>query len=296
MHSLFELRCCSRAIGGWTIQKEGVVPDIKLDFSRVTYSNVLEIIAPIVPGGILAVGTLVLNPSLASKLLSNPYLGYRSRLVLAIFVSYVAGLLLNLLVSYASYFVGYMLGLTLGSKLFPNPPTPWTCLQWRKLARKFLGADLAPETDELYFKDLHQQKLKETEAIPDAGQRASQSQFVQEFFRPKIESDVAWYWWYQTFEKYFATPQSIAAPWRYFLSMLHTASWAVILLMALNHRHHWFAWVLSITGVFFGNVSSWFSGGVQSDPYAFEQMAMLLRAMKPFDELDRNREKEPVSR
>jgi hypothetical protein len=72
-----------------------LVPDIKLDFSNVTYSSVLEIIAPIVPGAILAVGTLVLNPSLAAKLLSNPYLGYRSRLAASVFISYAAGLLLS---------------------------------------------------------------------------------------------------------------------------------------------------------------------------------------------------------
>ena len=100
------------------------MPDIKLDFSRVTYSNVLELLAPIVPGGILGVGTLVLNPRLSAELLWNPYLGYRSRLAAAIFISYLAGLLLNLLVGYVSYFVGYMFAYLGGSKLFPSPPTP----------------------------------------------------------------------------------------------------------------------------------------------------------------------------
>ena len=119
------------------------VPDIKLDFSRVTYSNVLEIIAPIVPGGILAVGTLVLNAPLAARLLSNPYLGYRSRLVAAIFISYTSGLILNLLVNYTSYLVWYMVGYLFGSRIFPDPPTPWRNLHWRQMARRFLGPDLA---------------------------------------------------------------------------------------------------------------------------------------------------------
>ncbi len=271
------------------------MPDIKLDFSRVTYPNVLEIIAPIVPGGILAVGTLVLNPSLAARLLSNPYLGYRSRLAASLFISYAAGLLLNLLVNYTSYSVGYMIGYIWGSKLFPNPPTPWRNLLWRKMATKFLGPDLAPATDDLYLKELHDQKLNEANAIQDAEEKAIQLKLVEEFFLPKSMAETEWAWWYLVLEKYFVAPQLWAAPWQYFLSMVHTASWAVILLMLLNHHNHWFAWVLCITGVFFGNVSSWFSGGAQSDPYAIGQTAMLFRALKPLSEPDPKGEKEPTT-
>jgi hypothetical protein len=242
------------------------VPDIKLDFSSVTYSGVLEIIAPIVPGGILGVGTLVLNPTLAATLLSNPYLGYRSRVAAAIFVSYAAGLLLNLLVNYTSYLTGYMIGYLWGSKLFPDPPTPWTNLHWRKIARRFLGPELAPATDDLYFKDLHKQKLAEANAIQNAEQKVAQLKFVEDFFQPKKMADFDWYWWYQVFGKYFATPQLWAAPWQYFLSMVHTSSWAVILLMVLNHQNRWLLWALCITGIFFGNGAAWFAGGDRSDP------------------------------
>ncbi len=271
------------------------MPDIKLDFSRVTYSGVLEIIAPIVPGGILAVGTLVLNPPLAARLLSNPYLGYRSRLAAAFFISYVAGLLLNLLVNYTSYLVGYMVGYLFTPRILPPPPNPSRNLHWRKLARRFLGPDLAPTTDDLYFKDLHDQKSKEADAIQDSEARAVQKKFVEDFFLPKSAADGEWYWWFQVLGKYFTTPQSWAAPWQYFLSMVHTGSWAVILLMMLNHRHHWFAWVLCLVGVFFGNGSSWFAGGTYSDPYGVDQTAMLLRAMKPRYELDIKGEEEPTA-
>jgi hypothetical protein len=268
------------------------MPDIKLDFSRVTYSNVLEIIAPIIPGGILAVGTLVLNPTLAAKVLSNPYLGYRSRLVAAMFISYSAGLLLNLLVSYTSYFIGFVLGYSWSSKFFPNPPTPWTNAQWRKIARKFLGPDLAPTTDDLYFKEWHEQQLKEANAIQDAQQRESKLQFVRDFFLPKQTADTAWYWWYQILGKYFATPESWSPPWQYYLSMVHTASWAVILLMIFNHHNHWFAWVLCMIGVFFGNGASWASGGARTDPHAVDQTAKLLRALKNPSELHTTSDKE----
>lgn len=266
------------------------MPDIKLDFSRVTYSSVLEVIAPIVPGGILAVGTLVLNPALAARLLSNPLLGYRSRLVATVFVSYTAGLLLYLLVNYSSYLLGYVIGTLWGSKLFPNPPTPWKNLVWRRSARKFLGPDFAPSTDELYFQNLHEQELKKAEAIEDLEARANQKKFIQELFMPKIVADGDWYWWYQVLSKYFSLSQLWAPPWQYFLSMVHTASWAVILLMLLNHQHNWFAWVICVCGLFFGNGASWFSGGLFSDPYGVEQTALLLRAMKLGHEFDNKSE------
>src|SRR6476619_878076 len=115
------------------------MPDIKLDFSQVTYSSVLEIVAPIVPGAILAFGTIILNPQLAGKVLSNPYLGYRSRLAAAVLLSYIAGLLFNLLVGYVSYTTGYLIGLLFGKKLLANSPTPWRNLIWRRMARSFLG-------------------------------------------------------------------------------------------------------------------------------------------------------------
>jgi hypothetical protein len=63
--------------------------------------------------------------------------------------------------------------------------------------------------------------------------------------------------------------------------MVHTASWAVVLLMVFNHRHHWFAWVLCASGIVFGNFSAWFSGGAFADPYGVNQTAMLLRITKP---------------
>lgn len=271
------------------------MPDIKLDFSQVTYSGVLEIVAPVVPGGILAIGTLVLNPSLAAVLLSSPYLGYRSRLVAAVFISYVAGLVLHLLVGYSSYLVGYMIGWLFGSKLIPDPPTPWKNLMWRRMARIFLGPNLAPSTDDLYFKNLHEQESKKADAIEDPAARANQKKFVEEFFLPKSIADGDWYSWYQVLSKYFAKPSGWAAPSQYFLSMVHAASWAVILLMALTHRHHWFAWVLCLIGLFFGNGVAWFSGGMFSDPYGTEQTAELLRALKHSNEPDMKNEREPAA-
>lgn len=161
------------------------MPDMKLDFSRVTYSSLLEVIAPIVPGGILGVGTLILNPQLAARILSNPYLGYRSRLASAFFISYVAGLLLNLLVGYNSYVVGYLFGYLFGKKLLMDSPTPWRNLFWRRIARKFLGPELAPGTDELYFEDLHKKEAAKAELISDPQTKAAQQKFVSDFFGPK---------------------------------------------------------------------------------------------------------------
>jgi hypothetical protein len=257
----------------------GLVPDIKLDFSHVTYSGVLEIVAPIVPGGILAIGTLVLNPKLASMLLSNPYLGYRSRVAAGIFISYIAGLLLYLLVNYTSYFVGYMVGYFFRNQM--TLPTPYKDPLWRRMARIVLGPDLAPATDELYFEELHKKNLREAEAIQDPTQRASRLVFVDNFFGPKQTSDGEWFKWYLVFVAYFSLSDVLAAPWQYFLSMVHTAAWAIVLLMVSNHRHHWLAWVLCLTGILFSNGSSWFSGGVYGDPYATVQTAKLLRLVKP---------------
>jgi hypothetical protein len=179
------------------------------------------------------------------------------------------------------YTAGYLFGKAFGKKLFPNPPTPWRNLLWRRVARTFLGNDLAPSTDELYFKEVHEAEAKQADQIPDLQQKTARQKFVQEFFLPKAIADNDWYWWYEVLSKYFTVEQWWAPPWQYFLTMVHTASWAIVLLMVFNHHHHWFAWILCVTGVFFGVITSWFSGGVFGDPYGANQTAMLLRIIKP---------------
>lgn len=258
-----------------------MLPELKLDFSRVTYSSVLEILAPVVPGTILALGTLTLNPQLAGRLLASPLLGYESRIVAAILISYIAGLLLNLLVNYIGYTAGYAIGQVFGHKLFPNPPTPWRNTHWRRVAHAFLGNELAPSTDELYFQDLHQAELKKVQLIGDPQQRAAQQEFVQNLFLPKSIADNEWFWWYEVLAKYFSLEEWWAAPWQYLVVMTHTASWAVNLVMVLTHHHHWFAWAVALVGIFFGTISLWFTGGALSDPFAVSQTAKLLRMVKP---------------
>lgn len=254
------------------------MPDIKLDFSKITYSGALEIIAPIVPGGILAVGTLTLNPTFSARILSNPYLGYRSRVLLAMFVSYLAGLLLYLIVTHTSYFVGYVIGALWGKNLFPNQPTPWRNLIWRRAAKQFLGPGLAPDTEDLYFADMHQKQTNEASAIQDPGDRARQLKFVNDFFMPKQVAENDWYWWYQVLSSVFAKPDAWAPPALYYLGMLNAASFATVFLMVANHRHNWFTWMLCLVGLFFGNVGAWFAG-YGSDPYGVAQTAMILRIL-----------------
>jgi hypothetical protein len=256
------------------------MPDIKFDFSRVSYSGVLEVAAPIVPGAILAFGTLILNPALAARLLSSPFLGYKTRVVAGILLFYIAGLLLNLLINYVSYTLGYIIGQIFGKKLFPNPPTPWRNVTWRRTARIFLGNDLAPATDELYFKYLDDAAKEQLAHVQDPQARAALENVVQAHFSRSI-ADGEWFWWYEILGKYFTVGQWWAPPWQYFAGMLHTTSWAVVLLMVLNHRHHWFAWLLCSTAILFGTLIAWFAGGVFLDPQGVNQAAMLLRIIKP---------------
>lgn len=257
------------------------MPDIKLDLSRVTYSTVLEIVvAPVVPGGVLATGTLFLNPRLAGILLSSPFLGYRSRIVIAVFICYTAGLMLNLVVSYTGALVGYLVGHIFREAFAKHMPTPWKTLQWRKVARNFLGSTFAPETDDLYFPALHSQLIDEANRQTDPEFKSRQLAFAEQFHGPKQRSDGDWQMWYWILAKYFALTRWWAAPWQYYMSLIHTVSWAVILLMVLNRRYHWLAWVFCLFGIVIGTLAGWFSGGVYADPFAVEQTAMLLRATR----------------
>ena len=257
------------------------MPEIKFDFSQVSYSGVLEVFAPITTGTVLAFGTLTLNPPLAASFLSNPFFGYKTRIVMGVLFFYLAGLLLNLMVSYVGYSIGYVFGYVFGQKLLPTRTTPWRNTHWRKTANTFLGEGLAPSTMEPYIEELERAELQKANQIQDPMKKEEQLKFINGFFLPKKIADSEWYWWHQVLEKYFTVQQWWAPPSQYYVNMLNMASWAIIVLMILNHRHHWFAWLFSITGISFGTLSSWFSGGTFSDPYAVSQTAMLLRIIKP---------------
>ena len=257
------------------------MPDIKFDFSQVSYSGVLEVVAPITTGAVFAFGSLLLNPPLVANLLWNPFLGYKTRIVGGVIFFYLAGLLFNLFVSYVGYTVGYLFGLRFGQKLFPSETTPWRNTHWRKTANAFLGTALAPSTMDAYLQDQEKIEMEKAEQIQDPTKKEQQLKFLNDFFFPRKIADSEWFWWHQVLEKYFTVQQWWAPPWQYYANMFNTASWAIILLMVLNHRHHWFAWLFAITGIFFGTLSSWFSGGTFSDPHAVGQTAMLLRIIKP---------------
>src|SRR5215472_10175971 len=90
--------------------RESKMADIKFDLSSVNYSGILEAVLPIVPGSILAFGTIILNPRLAGNLLANPFLGYKTRIAAGILLAYLSGLLLSLIINYVTYTVGYLTG------------------------------------------------------------------------------------------------------------------------------------------------------------------------------------------
>src|SRR5260370_41319091 len=82
------------------------------------------------------------------------------------------------------------------------------------MAKTILVDDLAPTTDDLYFKDVHDAEAKKAEQIQDPQQKAAQQKFVQDFFLPKSIADNEWYWWYEVLPENFilAVPLIICDP------------------------------------------------------------------------------------
>ena len=61
---------------------------------RIPYPRALEVISPVIPGGVLVAGELFVNKALSSRFLGVPW-GYCSRIALVISAAYVIGFVLT---------------------------------------------------------------------------------------------------------------------------------------------------------------------------------------------------------
>jgi len=53
--------------------------------------------------------------------------------------------------------------------------------------------------------------------------------------------------------------------------------------LAVTVKKRWRTWatrLFSVSGIFFGNLASWFSGGALSDPHGIAQTAVILHEIK----------------
>lgn len=116
---------------------------LKIDLGRLPQRLVFQIIGLFIPGFVLVVGGLLARRDLAAEFFSAQTIGYYSKIALILIAAWVVGWTLFLIVLGGP---NYLLG-QLWIRTQPPINAPSKETEWRKVAKKFIGDDLAPTND-----------------------------------------------------------------------------------------------------------------------------------------------------
>lgn len=114
---------------------------LRVEVSKFSHIHIIQVLLPFVPGSVLSVG-LTLGNSWMTTQFSAVQLGYRTKLFLAVALTYVLGLT----------FVTATKGCTdvvMGLIRRPSKAIPWQNTYWRRVASAYVGKDLLPTSPQL---------------------------------------------------------------------------------------------------------------------------------------------------
>jgi hypothetical protein len=210
-------------------------------------------------------------------------LGYKTRLGMGFLLAYLAGLFLQLIVGYWSYFAGYMFGYFGWPKLKITTLEPWKNIWWRRIARKLLTDELAPSTNKVYYPDVHERALKLAEdyITEPVALGVRKQEIANEYLQLQI-SDSDWYWLYQVLKDYYVEPEILNPPAAYYFGMLHSSGWATLLLIVIDHQYRFWFILASISTIVSGSLATGLRG-YGSDPHGISLAAHILKTLNAAD-------------
>jgi hypothetical protein len=207
-----------------------MIPDVHVNLDRPTIQHIYQLFMPIVPGGTLVIGFVLVHPDYLARLAASG-IGYYSRIAAMVFVAYAVGLLLYALSVHFAFIVNTCLAHVVGrsQKLRPlrNNASISQNHVWRTVANAFLGEQLAP--------------------VPPTLLGGSTSLFMNSThcdqpIPPNVQQyDTDWNDWYNVLQDYVLRGAPILAPEIYFLfSIVQATGWAIVVVSGPSRiaRHH----------------------------------------------------------
>lgn len=244
-----------------------------IDLSKLSYAAVLEVVAPFLPGGTIAIGWLCSHATVLSQLHDERIL----KIIAATFVVYVVGFVISFLTTFELGTVA-LLWLIRTTEIHE----PWKNSEWRKVASKFLGTELSPPTDEP-----PSEPAKDPLPVTNA---ESLSKALQENWSKRMAPltfRLQWQKWYEMLKARFPVPpnpqQAIAS--QYF-SILTSIGWSGLIVSCLcPGRIVWPVWLACGLTILVSHV--WFTLNLkqqlQPDPSGDQLAAEILKAIETRD-------------
>jgi hypothetical protein len=121
-------------------------PPVRIELSKLSHLDVLQLVLPFIPGLVVTLGLMLANSPLANRF-DTTLLGYKTKLIIAIAITYVIGSVMITLAGAVEAIINHI------AKSHP-PTSPWENTYWRRLAAAYVGPDLTPGTKALSLEDL----------------------------------------------------------------------------------------------------------------------------------------------
>jgi hypothetical protein len=218
---------------------------INLDIAKTPQTAVVNLLLPFVPGGTLIIGILAGAPHWHTVDLFT--LSVYERVPLIIFLSYVSGLALVLLVDAITGFLSIAVSSS-WSKRLVDRTAPWNDLTWRKTARTFLLLSILPQND-----SGSQPRVRcALSGAPDQLWTIANG-LVPPLDAQNSESEPEWRCWYQVLFAY-VLPSAMRRTrlTEYLMSTLTTLGLVGLVLLAIGVVQHWLGWLFSLAMVCVG--------------------------------------------
>jgi hypothetical protein len=248
-------------------------PFQQIDLSKLSYAAVLDIIAPILPGGTIALGWLYGHPEVWGNLHDERTL----KIVVAGFAIYVLGFVVL-------YLSTFELGAVALAVLIRSTTVyePWKNAEWRRVASAFLGSELSPPVEEPPVEALES-------ALPVTNAE-SLSKAIKENFTKRMAPhnfQLRWQKWYEVLRVYFPAPQNPQLAFgNFYFSVLNSIGLAGLVSACICHWHvGWLVWLTCILIIAVANVSftTSFSQQQHPDSSGDQLAAAILKAIKDRD-------------
>jgi hypothetical protein len=238
-----------------------------IDLSKLSYTTVFDLLAPMLPGGTIALGWLYGHQSLWANLQDEKTL----KIMVAVFAVYVVGFVMIYLTSFEMSAVALAI---LIRKM--QTDEPWRNPEWRKLASAFLG-ELSPPVEEPPA-DSSQIQVTNAETL---------SKSIKENFEKRmapLNFQRQWQRWYEILKVRFqmpAGPQQAFA--NLYFSTLNSLGWAGPTAAYISFAHVcWLSWAACILTIVISHVSFTLSFNQQQhpDPSGDQLAAEILRTVE----------------
>jgi hypothetical protein len=241
-----------------------------IDLSKLSYATALDILAPILPGGTIALGWLYSHEGVWNNLHDEKTL----KITVAAFAIYIVGFVMVYLTAFE--LSGVALAVLIRKTEMHEP---WKNNEWRKIAAKFLGAELSPPMEEPVA-DSPEPPLPITNA-------ENLSKTIKQNFARRmapLNFHLRWQKWFEILSARFPLPPNPTQAFgNLYFSTLNSIGWAGLVGACISSKHvGWLVWIACALTIMVSHVSFALNFKQQqySDPSGDHLAAELLKAVE----------------